>query len=153
MRWPPPTPGASGLKRWVRRTLFEGPNDPANPHPSFGQIGLWREQFITKAPKGRGLAGERQPSAFAAVMIARAQIRSIGRLEMARTSTARKQKRKTKAKTPKLVRRKAMAARSVARNSTARKQKRKIKAKAPKVVRRRAMAARIGCTRHEAACS
>ena len=63
---------------------------------------------------------------------------------MARTSTARKQKRNAKAKTPKVVRRKAIAARSVARNSTAQKQKRNIKAKAPKVVRRRAMAARIG---------
>jgi hypothetical protein len=62
---------------------------------------------------------------------------------MARTSTARTQKRKTKAKTPKLVRRRTMAARSVARNSTARTQKRKAKAKAPKVVRRRTMAARI----------
>src|SRR4051794_15428037 len=63
---------------------------------------------------------------------------------MARTSTARKQKRNAKAKTPKVVRRKAIAARSVARNSTAQKQKRNIKAKAPKIVRRRAMAARIG---------
>jgi len=63
---------------------------------------------------------------------------------MARTSTARKQKRNAKAKTPKVVRRKAIAARSVARNSTAQKQKRTIKAKAPKIVRRRAMAARIG---------
>ena len=62
---------------------------------------------------------------------------------MARTSTAQKQKRKTKAKAPKVVRRRAMAARSVARNSTARTQKRKAKAKAPKVVRRRTMAARI----------
>ena len=85
-------------------------------------------------------------------MITRAQIRSIGRLEMARISTARTQKRKTKAKTPKVVRRRAMAARSVARNSTARTRKRKTKAKTPKVVRRRAMAARIGCSRHEAAC-
>ena len=62
---------------------------------------------------------------------------------MARTSTARTQKRKTKAKAPKVVRRRTMAARSVARNSTARTQKRKAKAKAPKVVRRRTMAARI----------
>ena len=62
----------------------------------------------------------------------------------ARTSTARKQKRKTKAKTPKVVRRKAIAARSVARNNTAQRRERNIKAKAPKVARRRAMAARIG---------
>jgi hypothetical protein len=62
---------------------------------------------------------------------------------MARTSTARTQKLKTKAKAPKVVRRRTMAARSVARNSTARTQKRKAKAKAPKVVRRRTMAARI----------
>ena len=62
---------------------------------------------------------------------------------MAPTSTARKQKRKTKAKPPKVVRRKAIAARSAARNSTAQRRKR-IKAKAPKVVRGRAMAARIG---------
>jgi hypothetical protein len=40
-----------------------------------------------------------------------AQILSIGRLEMARTSTARKQKRKIKAKAPQVVRRRAMAAR------------------------------------------
>ena len=62
---------------------------------------------------------------------------------MARTSTARTQKRKTKAKAPQVVRRRAMAARSVARNTPARTQKRKAKAKAPKVVRRRTMAARI----------
>src|SRR5690242_17865282 len=43
-------------------------------------------------------------------MIACAQILSIGRLEMARTNTAQKQKRKTKAKAPKVVRRRAMAA-------------------------------------------